>query len=127
VANWRKTRWPGVYVAHQRSCPANTDVTARCRCAPSFRGRRHNRATGTTEWQRPVTKDRHEVLAWLSATRSAAPGVRAAARPKRTFESLRDEWLAGVEAQQVGRRRGRGKPYSSTTIGGYRLSYDQRT
>jgi integrase len=28
-----------------------------------------------------------------------------------------------VEAQRIGRRRGRGKPYSSTTIAGYRRSY----
>ena len=46
-----------------------------------------------------------------------------AANSSRTFESLGDEWLAGVEAERVGRRRGRGKAYSSTTIADYRRSY----
>ena len=41
----------------------------------------------------------------------------------RSFASLGDEWLAGVEAQRIGRRRGRGKSYSSTTIADYRRSY----
>jgi integrase len=123
VANWRKTRWPGVFVAHQRSCPAEIDETGRCRCTPSFRGRRRNPATGATEWQQPVTKDRNEVLAWLGASRAAAPSVRAAARRARTFESLGDEWIAAVEAHRISRRRGRGKPYSDTTIADYARSY----
>ena len=35
MANWRKTRTPGVYVAHSKSCPAFKDADARCRCKPS--------------------------------------------------------------------------------------------
>jgi integrase len=41
----------------------------------------------------------------------------------RSFESLGDEWLAAVEARRIGRRRGRGNPYSATTIAGYRRCY----
>jgi hypothetical protein len=41
----------------------------------------------------------------------------------RSFESIGDEWLAAVEAEHIGRRRGRGKPYSGTTLVGYRGSY----
>ena len=33
-----------------------------------------------------------------------------------TFEELGDQWLDGVERGRIGRRRGRGKPYSETTI-----------
>ena len=40
-----------------------------------------------------------------------------------SFEAIGDEWLDGVEAGRIGRRRGRGKPYSQTTIGDYRRSY----
>jgi hypothetical protein len=37
-----------------------------------------------------------------------------------TFGSLGDEWLDGVERGRIGRRRGRGKPYSETTIASMR-------
>lgn len=61
---------PGVYVAHQRRCPGHDDDGRRCRCIPSWRGRRWNPVTNRMEWQRPVTKDRSEVLSWLSASRA---------------------------------------------------------
>lgn len=41
----------------------------------------------------------------------------------RPFEELGREWLAGVEAGRISRRRGRGQPYSETTIADYRRSY----
>jgi prevent-host-death family protein len=37
-----------------------------------------------------------------------------------TFDTLGDEWLDGVERARIGRRRGRGKPYSKTTIASMR-------
>jgi hypothetical protein len=46
------------------------------------------------------------------------------ATASRTFESIGDEWLAGVEAGRIARRKGRGKPYSQTTIADYRGSYE---
>jgi hypothetical protein len=60
---------PGVYVAHSKGCPAFDDPKARCRCTPSWRGRRRNPFTGRPEWQRPVVKNRAEVLSWLAASR----------------------------------------------------------
>ena len=36
---------------------------------------------------------------------------------------LGDEWLDGVESGVIGRRRGKGKPYSETTIANYRRSW----
>ena len=82
MANWRKTRTPSIYVAHATSCPANLDPKARCRCDPSYRGRRRNPLTGRPEWQKPVVKNRAEVLSWLSASddpppSTTAPGVKA--------------------------------------------------
>ncbi len=72
MANWRSTKTRGVYVAHQRDCPAvEAGSDARCRCRPSWRGRRRNPATGKPEWQTPVVKDRNEVLAWLAASEAA--------------------------------------------------------
>jgi len=44
--------------------------------------------TGKPDWQQPVTKDRSEVLSYL----------------------------AGVAGGRIGRRKGRGKPHSDTTI-----------
>jgi integrase len=123
MANWRRTKTAGVYVAHQRSCPGYAAAGARCRCRPSWRGRRHNPLTGRPEWQKPVTKDRSEVLSWLAAVRQGADHLKEQADAGRTFESIGDEWLAGVAAGRIGRRKGRGKPYSHTTIAGYRTSY----
>jgi hypothetical protein len=123
VANWRKTKTTGIYVAHKRHCPAFAADDGRCRCEPSWRGRRRHPVTGKPEWQQPVTKDRSEVLSWLAASHKGAAYVREKARAARTFESIGDEWLAGVAAGRIGRRKRRGKPYSDTTIAGYRTSY----
>jgi hypothetical protein len=71
VANWQSTKTRGVYVAHQRGCPALDGAGARCRCRPSWRGRRRNPATGQPEWQKPVVKHHSEVLAWLGAADAA--------------------------------------------------------
>jgi integrase len=79
--------------------------------------------TGKPEWQKPVTKDRNEVLSWLGANDKAAAFVREQASITRPFEELGREWLAGVEAGRISRRRGRGQPYSDTTIADYRRSY----
>src|SRR5262245_44232767 len=123
MANWRKTRTPGVYVAHSKRCPAFDDVEARCRCTPSWRGRRWNADARRAEWQSPSTKDRAEVLSWLGATRKGADRLAEIAAVGWTFEAIGDEWLDGVEAGRIGRRRGRGKSYSPTTIEDYRRSY----
>jgi integrase len=111
---------PGVYVSHAKRCPAFDDAPARCRCSPSWRGRRRNPITGKPEWQRPVVKDRNEVLAWLAAGATADASL-AAQGP--TFEQLGDQWIDGVIEGQIGRRRGRGKAYSDTTIEGMRRSW----
>src|SRR3954468_2620202 len=116
MANWRKTRFPGVYVSHSTSCPANSDPTARCRCTPSWRGRRRNPVTGKPEWQKPVVKNRAEVLAWLAAADAGSERLRELAARGPLFEDLSSQWLEGVEQGRIGRRRGKGKPYAETTI-----------
>src|SRR3954447_667892 len=123
MANWRKTSMPNVWVAHQARCPAFDDEDARCRCTPSWRGRRWNQAKRDSEWQKPVTKDRSEVLSWLAAGKKGAEHVRERASAGRTFESIGDEWIAGVAAGRIGRRKGRGKPYTSSTVRDYERSY----
>lgn len=40
-----------------------------------------------------------------------------------TFEQLGEQWLDGVERGYIGRRRGKGKAYSDTTIEGMRRSW----
>jgi integrase len=67
-------------------------------------------------WQKPATKDRSVVLAWLAAAAKGADHFAETAARGPTFEFLGDQWLDGVERGHVGRRRGRGKPYSWTTI-----------
>jgi hypothetical protein len=123
VANWRKTSIPNVYVAHQRRCAAFADASARCSCRPSWRGRRWSPINHRSEWQKPVTKDRGEVLAWLGARDKGADRLREHASAGRTFESIGDEWIAGVVAGRIGRRKGRGKPYTATTVWDYARSY----
>jgi integrase len=123
VANWRKTSTPSVYVAHQQRCAAFRDEHARCNCAPSWRGRRWNPLNRRSEWQKPVTKNRSEVLSWLGAGKKGTSHLRERASAGRTFESIGDEWIAGVAAGRIGRRKGRGKPYTATTVADYARSY----
>jgi hypothetical protein len=123
MASWRKTSTPKVYVAHQRSCAAFADKNARCSCSPSWRERRWNPINHRSEWQKPVTKNRSEVLSWLGARAKGAAHLRERASAGRTFESIGDEWIAGVAARRVGRRKERGKPYTETTVADYTRSY----
>ena len=74
--------------------------------------------TGKPEWQK-VVKSRGEVLAWLAAMRVRRRAPSAEAQAGRLFEELGDQWFDGVERGQIGRRRGRGKAYSETTIRGW--------
>ena len=119
MANWRSTRTPSVYVAHSRRCPADGDPEARCRCKPSWRGRGRDPATGKPVWSK-ARKDRGEVLVWLGSRRKGADHLAELAARGPTLGSLGDEWLDGVERGRIGRRRGRGKAYSDTTIASMR-------
>src|SRR4051794_36468925 len=123
MANWRKTRTRGVYVSHAKRCPAFDDARARCRRSPSWRGRRRHPLTGKPEWQRPVVKNRAEVLAWLGAAKTGREHLAEVAARGPTFEELGDHWIEGVEEGHIGRRRGRSKAYSDTTIEGMRRSW----
>jgi integrase len=79
--------------------------------------------TGSAEWQKPVTKDRNEVLSWLGIGKRGAAQARERTKAPRTFESLGDEWIAGVKAGTIGRRKGRSKAYSQTTLIDYARAY----
>ena len=116
MANWRKTRFPGVYVSHSTNCPAYSDPAARCRCTPSWRGRRRHPVTGKPEWQKPVVKHRAEVLSWLAGADAGSEHLREVAARGPLFEDLADQWFDGVEQGRIGRRRGKGKAYAETTI-----------
>src|SRR3954467_2105937 len=97
MASWRKTRTPGVYGSHAKRCPAFDDARARCRCSPSWRGRGAPPLTGKPEWQRPVVKNRAEVLAWLGAAKTGREHLAEVAARGPTFEELGDHWIEGVE------------------------------
>lgn len=125
MANWRSTRTPGVYVAHSRRCPADADPEARCRCKPSWRARRRNPVTGKPMWSK-TSKDRGEVLVWLGSVSKAGDALAEATERGPTFGELGDEWLDGVERGRIGRRRGRGKPYSETTIASMRRRWEYK-
>lgn len=119
VPEYRKTKTADVYVRHQSRCAAGPDETARCRCQPSFRGRRWDPGQRAMVWS-DTFKARGEVLTWLAANVKGADALaeREAAGP--SFSSLADEWLDGVRSGAVGRRRGRsGIGYSPTTLQGY--------
>src|SRR3954471_22775445 len=125
MANWRKTRYAGIYVAHSKSCPAYADAGARCRCKPSWRGRAWDSAGRRAVWSRS-SKHRSEALAWLVAVSKGADHLAELAKLGPTFESLGEQWLDGVERGHIGRRRGRGKAYSDTTIEGMLRSWKYR-
>ena len=63
------------------------------------------------------------MLAWLGAGRKAGAHLREQASAGRTFESIGDEWIAGVAAGRIARRKGRGKAYTASTIADYTRSY----
>jgi hypothetical protein len=125
MANWRKSRFPGVYVAHSKSCPAFADPDARCRCKPSWRGRRWDSAARKPVWGK-TTKDRSEVLVWLAAAAKGTDHLAELANRGPTFGALGEEWLDGVERGRIGRRRGKGKPYSDTTIASMRRRWQYK-
>ena len=119
MANWRRPG-PGVYVAHSKRVPRPRTRRRAAAASPSWRGRRR-------EPRRPASPSGSKTIARTAARSSpgSAPAPRApthlrelAARGP-TFEELGDEWLDGVERGRIGRRRGRGKPYSETTIASY--------
>jgi integrase len=125
MANWRKTRYPGIYVAHSKACPAYENVGPRCRCKPSWRGRAWDSAHRRAVWSRS-SKSRGEIVAWLAAVSKGAEHLAELAKLGPTFESLGEQWLDGAERGHIGRRRGRGKAYSDTTIDGMLRSWKYR-
>ena len=125
MANWRKTRYPGIYVAHSKACRAYDDASARCRCKPSWRGRAWDSARRRAVWSRS-SKSRGEIVAWLAAVSKGAEHLAELAKLGPTFESLGEQWLDGVARGHIGRRRGRGKAYSDTTIEGMLRSWKYR-
>lgn len=115
MADFRRTKTPGVYVRHERGCAReNTDTGGRCRCAPSYRAAARGRFS-------QVFKDAAAALEWkTSAAHVAVDQAERAARGP-SFEELAREWWAGVESGTVGKRKGRkGAGYSDTTLAGYK-------
>ena len=121
VPEYRKTKTAGVYVRHQARCPAGSSE-ARCRCQPSYRGRRWDPSKQGMVWSETF-RDRAEVLSWLASTMKGQEAVAEAGAAGPTFGELASEWLDGVHSGAVGRRRGRkGSGYSATTLEGYERS-----
>jgi hypothetical protein len=67
VPEYRKTKTAGVYMRHQARCPAASSESARCRCRPSYRGRRWDSSKQGMVWSATFA-DRAEVLSWLAAS-----------------------------------------------------------
>jgi hypothetical protein len=114
VPEYRKTKTAGVYVRHQSRCAAGPHETARCRCQPSFRGRRWDPGQPAMVWSDTLRRAASS-SSGLRPTSNGADALaeRVAAGP--SFSSLADEWLDGVRSGAVGRRRGRsGIGYSPT-------------
>ena len=127
MSSYRKTKTPGVYVSHEQHCPrANGDDGSRCRCMPSFRGRRRHPVTKRPGWS-PSMKDRAAVLTWLSAAAKGEEALQDAAAAGPTFQELGRLWLEGVENGSIGKRRGKkGSAYSETTLSGYKRSLNNQ-
>jgi hypothetical protein len=68
-------------------------------------------------------KDRGDVLLWLGSVAKGADHLAELAARGPTFSSLGGERLDGFER---GRRRGRGKPYSDTTIASMRRGWEYK-
>jgi integrase len=127
MPSYRKTKTPGVYVRHEHGCPrAKAEDAARCRCTPSFRGRRRHPVTRLPEWS-PSMKDRAAVITWLTAAPKGQEVLQEAAAAGPTFRELGKAWLEGVENGSIGKRRGKkGSAYSETTLAGYKRSLNNQ-
>ena len=83
-------------------------------------------AHGQAGLEQDGRKDRNEVLVWLGAGSKGADHLRRARRARPDLRSIGDEWIDGVERGRIGRRRGRGKPYTETTIGTMRRRWQYK-
>lgn len=120
----------GLSVRHEPKCPASEADGPRCRCAPYYRGRRRNPATGKPQWS-PTMRDKAEVLTWLGSTEHARNAL--ADRSGPTLAELGDQWMDGAilpvidgdpnSRPTVGSRGGSGKPYKPSTARGYRRDW----
>ena len=123
---YRSTRTPGVYVRHRTNCPAGESATARCRCEPSWRGRRRNPRTGKSEWS-STFRARAEVLSWLGAAKKGAEAIAEEVDRGPTFGELAQRWWEGIESGSIGKRKGGGgSGYSETTLKGYERTLRKR-
>lgn len=120
--SFRATKRTGLFIKHQTMCPAAFADGPRCRCQPSYRGRRRNLITGKPEWS-PTSRDRSEILAWLAA-KDGGEEVKERIAAGRTFGSLGDEWLHGVLTGVIGKRNGKRGPYSPNTLKGYQRDWE---
>ena len=53
TAQFLRTKTPGVFVRHSNGCPAAFG-RGRCRCEPSYRGKRRSPATGKPEYRSTI-------------------------------------------------------------------------
>ena len=116
--SWQRTKHSGVYVRHRAACPRAADPDARCRCEPSYRASRRHPLTGRKIDSRSYP-DINEALSWYASLNDDAVALlreREEAGP--TFEVLAEQWWDGVQAGQIGKRRGK-RAYSDTTLRGY--------
>lgn len=121
MPKYRSTKTPGVMIRHQVNCPAADTEGPRCRCQPSYRGKRRHPVTRAPEHS-PTFKDRAEVLTWLGAGDKGAASIRDRAAAGRTLTSLYDEWIHGAETGAIASSR-KGARYSETTLDGYRRAW----
>src|SRR3954471_2810700 len=116
---YRSTRTPGVYVRHRTGCPAGESASARCRCQPSWRGRRRDPRKGQSEWS-PTLHARAEVLSWLGAARKGADAIAEEVDRGPTFGELALRWWEGIESGSIGKRqRGGGGGFSENKLNGF--------
>ena len=123
MANWRKTKTPGVYVAHQLRCPAFDSETARCRCEPSWRGRRRNRGRAGPSGRSRSPRTGARCCRGLGRE-AGADHVREQASDEPNLREHRRRVVAGVKTGRIGRARDAASPTprrrSPTTRAPYR-------
>src|SRR6185437_15332913 len=113
MADYQRTKTPGVYVRHQNGCPKPSNASKRCTCTPSYRAARRDRG-----WSPPF-RTHEQAVEWKSSANARAEHQRStAAEP--AFGDLARKWWEGVADGTIGKRKGRkGDGYSDTTLAGY--------
>jgi integrase len=113
MSRLEKTRQPGIYRVHQRSC---VDRSA-CKCPPSYQAAVNAWRDGKRRLVRKHFESVKAAKQWREDANTQVRAGKFAVPTKRTLHEAADELIDGMEAGRIFDRSGR--PYKPSTVRGY--------